>query len=428
MEAYADVVVVAGREEILRRLRARDVSFDPGRYAALALGHAWDALTAPSIAVVNAWSDQQPRVVVAYSTSRRVDIINFNFFDWDGEKIFNGGAERYVYDIAVLCRKLGLEPRLLQNARRPFTRDFHGVPVVGLKLTDRFDLASMSEAYEPHLAEAGLVVASPLDLAARLGPGRRIVGINHGIHWDHASNTLGQYSFERYRVIFDALQVTDVCVCVDTNFINWVRVHDWHLAQTLEYVPNYVDLATFKPTPKDFGAERIVVLYPRRLYRARGFEDTLQACEALFRRGLPIEVRLCGGADSRESALARGFVARHAPRARWDELGIHEMHRAYESSHIVLVPTNYSEGTSLSCIEAMATRNGIVATTVGGLPNLILDGFNGLLIKPGAHDLAPAIERLVEDRVAGPSCGQCRRRRAIVVPRTLGGPLDEYSA
>src|SRR5439155_5787401 len=117
----------------------------------------------------------------------------------DGEKFFNGGAERYVHDIAVLCRKLGLEPRLLQNARRPFVRDFHGVPVVGLKLTDRFDLASMSEAYDPHLSEAGLVIASPLDLAARLGPGRRIVGINHGIHWDHASNTLGQYSFERYR-------------------------------------------------------------------------------------------------------------------------------------------------------------------------------------------------------------------------------------
>jgi glycosyltransferase involved in cell wall biosynthesis len=75
-----------------------------------------------------------------------------------------------------------------------------------------------------------------------------------------------------------------------------------------------------------------------------------------------------------------------------------DMHKAYVDSHIVLVPTMYSEGTSLSCIEALATNNAVIATNVGGLPNLIVDGYNGKLIRADYIELAAAIEELAGDR------------------------------
>ena len=37
----------------------------------------------------------------------RVDIININFYDWDGKTVYKGGAERYVYDLACLLKRLG---------------------------------------------------------------------------------------------------------------------------------------------------------------------------------------------------------------------------------------------------------------------------------------------------------------------------------
>ena len=395
----AGTIGVASVDEILGRVTNREMPpIDDAAYSHFVREHRWPDLLAPVTSAAAAWSERNALPAVEMPVSRRVDIINFNFFDWDGEKVFNGGAERYVHDVALLCRKLGLEPRLLQNARRAFERDYGGIPVVGIPLAERFELDRMSKAYQAHVDDAGLVIASPVDLASRLRIHAPLLGINHGIHWDNAANTLALYSFERYRSLFDALQAIDGCVCVDTNFINWVRCHDWHLAQNLEYVPNYADLDLFRPLAKDFTAERLTVLYPRRLYRARGFQDTLHAAESLFRRGVPIQLRLCGGADASDAALARDFVTRHAAVATLDELDIRDMHKAYESSHIVLIPTNYSEGTSLSCIEAMATRNGIVATNVGGLPNLVIDGYNGLLISPGGDELAAAIERLVDDR------------------------------
>lgn len=337
-----------------------------------------------------------PRVEVA--PTRRTDIVTFSFFDGDGDKVFNGGAERYVHDLALLCRRLGLAPRILQSARTPFERSFEGVPVLGIPLGTSPDLGRMSSAYQLHVADASLVIASPVELAARLVIDAPIVGINHGVHWDYDTGERNDHALERHRTLFDALAVVSRCVCVDTNFINWVRCYDWKLAQDLDYVPNYVDLDLFTPKSKDFDAETLTVLYPRRLYRARGFETTLEAAQALFDRNVPIRLALCGAASAHEASLAQAFITRHAGRVTWEELDIKDMHAAYDTSHIVLIPTNYSEGTSLSCIEAMATRNGVIATNVGGLPNLVIDGHNGVLVAPRAEDLAAAIERLAGDR------------------------------
>lgn len=56
------------------------------------------------------------------------------------------------------------------------------------------------------------------------------------------------------------------------------------------------------------------------------------------------------------------------------------------------------EGFPISLIEAMATRLPCVATTVGGIPEILVDGENGLLVPPGRPDLLRnAIERLVAD-------------------------------
>lgn len=72
------------------------------------------------------------------------------------------------------------------------------------------------------------------------------------------------------------------------------------------------------------------------------------------------------------------------------------MPEVYRRADIVLVPTCYSEGTSLSCLEAMASGCAVIATNVGGLPELIINRFNGLLIAPEAEALAEALTQLIE--------------------------------
>jgi glycosyltransferase involved in cell wall biosynthesis len=327
----------------------------------------------------------------------RVDILNINFFDWDGVRAFNGGAERYVLDLARMLCALGARPRLLQNARVAFEREMQGFEVVGIRASPDFDLGAMSAGFAAATRDAALVIASPLELASRLGGGPPVIGINHGIWWDLPGYRATHPQLSDRESLFAALRAVAACVAVDTNFVNWLRA-EGQAVDRVVYVPNYVDHSHFRAVAKDFAAPRLSVLFPRRLCAERGFHETMRAFEMLWAEDVPCDLHLCGGGARAEEELARAFVAKHPGHARWSEAAPSDMPDVYAASHVVLIPTLFSEGTSLACLEAMATNNGVVATHVGGLANLILDEVNGLLVRPGADALATAVRRLVRDR------------------------------
>jgi glycosyltransferase involved in cell wall biosynthesis len=64
----------------------------------------------------------------------------------------------------------------------------------------------------------------------------------------------------------------------------------------------------------------------------------------------------------------------------------------------VAVPSR-SEAFGLINLEAMASGKAIIASNVGGIPELVRDGYNGLLFKTGDHlDLAEKMLSLIEDK------------------------------
>ena len=74
-----------------------------------------------------------------------------------------------------------------------------------------------------------------------------------------------------------------------------------------------------------------------------------------------------------------------------ETLGFHGGH------HIAVVPSIGSEGTSLSVAEAMAAGCSVVATAVGGITNMVIHGYNGLLVMPDADSLYEALAGLIVD-------------------------------
>ena len=92
-----------------------------------------------------------------------------------------------------------------------------------------------------------------------------------------------------------------------------------------------------------------------------------------------------------------------------------EMVEVYQNTDISVIPTLFSEGTSLSCLEAMACGNAVIATNVGGLPNLILNNFNGKLINPESKSLFNALIELIDDK----SLRQVLSQNAVSVSKTF---------
>jgi glycosyltransferase involved in cell wall biosynthesis len=86
-----------------------------------------------------------------------------------------------------------------------------------------------------------------------------------------------------------------------------------------------------------------------------------------------------------------------------------------------------SEGTPTVLIEAMSIGLPVIATRVGGVPELVEDGVTGLLVEPGdVTGMARAIRALASDEAARRSMGQRGRERAAAF--TPARTLETYAA
>jgi glycosyltransferase involved in cell wall biosynthesis len=160
-------------------------------------------------------------------------------------------------------------------------------------------------------------------------------------------------------------------------------------ARDVRLVPNGVEL------PPEIGdeAEPPEILFAGRLSREKGILELVEAA-----RGLPLVV--AGDGPLRAQVPdALGWVPRD------------ELEQLYERAAVVACPSR-REGFGLACAEAMAHGRPVVASAVGGLRDLVVDGETGLLVPPGnAAALRDALERLLADAPLRRRLGRAARER-----------------
>jgi glycosyltransferase involved in cell wall biosynthesis len=97
-------------------------------------------------------------------------------------------------------------------------------------------------------------------------------------------------------------------------------------------------------------------------------------------------------------------------------LGYQEDVAPFYAAFDALVLPSSNEGTPVSVIEAMAAGRPVVATRVGGVPDVVRDGEDGFLVETGETDaLAERLERLARDPALRDRMGVHGRER--VLPR-----------
>ena len=85
----------------------------------------------------------------------------------------------------------------------------------------------------------------------------------------------------------------------------------------------------------------------------------------------------------------------------------------FERAEVVVVPS-LGEGFGMVALEAMERGRPVIASAVGGLPEIVDDGVTGLLVPPGDADaLGAAIRELAGDRARAAAMGAVGRARAL---------------
>jgi glycosyltransferase involved in cell wall biosynthesis len=96
----------------------------------------------------------------------------------------------------------------------------------------------------------------------------------------------------------------------------------------------------------------------------------------------------------------------------------------------LFVMSSVTEGLGTSLLDAMACSKAIVATRTGGIPEVVEEDVDGLLVRPRDHrELAAAIVRLLNDeaaRRAMAAAGFERVRARFTVERMVSETADAY--
>ncbi|WP_411735532.1 glycosyltransferase [Paenibacillus sp. M2] len=161
----------------------------------------------------------------------------------------------------------------------------------------------------------------------------------------------------------------------------------------------------------------IRIIYPRRISMERGIIPMMLAADKLLGAFPDLEVEFAGELVE-GSTVGRVFrywhrTHPHAGRINQRTYDFRDIREAYHQADIAVIPTIFSEGTSYACLEAMSCGLPVIASNVGGLNDLIQDGFNGLLVPPGEQELTAALVRLVQDRAERERLGIYARETAL---------------
>jgi glycosyltransferase involved in cell wall biosynthesis len=146
------------------------------------------------------------------------------------------------------------------------------------------------------------------------------------------------------------------------------------------------------------------------LHPAKAF-DVLIAATAALRSRFP-ELRVVVAGEGGDRGRLERAIEEHGVEGSFALLGRREDVPDLLAALDVAVSSSAREGSPLSVMEYMAAGLPVVATRVGGIPDLIDDGVHGLLVPPDdPEQLASAIERVLADEPLRLSLGEQARER-----------------
>jgi len=179
-------------------------------------------------------------------------------------------------------------------------------------------------------------------------------------------------------------------------------------------VPLGVDPTKFEPRAARSAPATFEILCVGRLTPAKGQHLLVDAVDALARQGRKVRVRLVGSGPDEASLRAQAARMAH-PECVVFEGAINQdrIREFYQAADIFCLPS-FAEGIPVVLMEAMAMEVPCVTTWITGIPELIRNDVDGVLVAPSDLDgLTVALARLMDDEELRLKIGVHGRKRVV---------------
>lgn len=330
-----------------------------------------------------------------------------------------GGSEMLALDLCARLDRRAFDPLLLLaypgEGPIPQLAAARGVPVYGLCRTRaRRLLWPLLVARALRRLSVDVVHAHHVPLFGVVARGAQFARVPV-IATEHARHTISRRP-SLQRLARRAVEEADGFTVVSHDLARWFVGELGVTPERVEVVHNGVDLARFAPGGDPAPLRRLagadartpVVLSVGRLVEAKHQELLIDAVAALA--DLDARLVLVGDGERREALERHARASGAAGRVVF--AGTRPDVPALFAGADAFALSSRREGLPVVLLEALASAVPVVATRVGGIPELVEDGVTGLLVPPeDATALAQALRALLADPAHARALGSAGRER-----------------
>ena len=220
--------------------------------------------------------------------------------------------------------------------------------------------------------------------------GYKILGHSHSGHFK------GQVSKEGKTKIRRQLRKINTHVVL-TRY--WQDFFADTLGLNAHVVNNIINHADSPQPISDDLNKPLILYYLGRLTEMKGVSDLLDAIKIVIQSNVTVRLIIGGDGDQRSFIEKKirdlgleNIVDYRGP------LNFDECRKVINESDVMVLPS-YAEGLPISILEAFEFSRPVITTGVGGIPDLVKDGFNGLIVNPGdIEDISKAIKFYEKNR------------------------------
>jgi glycosyltransferase involved in cell wall biosynthesis len=342
----------------------------------------------------------------------KIHIINTFYPPW------RGGAETYTKSLAENLAKLGHDVKVTV-ANQPLASGEYlqnGVSVTRLKSAGMFYGVPITPCMLNRLlsVEADVIhVNFPNPYNAALGAlASRIKGLPAVLTWHNDLPPVTRIAGALVR-IHDDLAITfylneyDAIVTTSNFYAEGSKILKRFKDKT-RLIPNGVDCEKFNPTVPgedlnkrlNLGCSKVALFVGAltKWHRYKGLDDLLRAFKLLNRDDFRLLVVGGGDLKPKYETLA-GDLGLQGKVLFVGEVPDNLLPNYYAASDVLILPSkDRSEGFGLTILEANASGIPAIASNTGGIPGILVDGRNGMLVPPNDPlSLAEAIRMIAED-------------------------------
>lgn len=222
------------------------------------------------------------------------------------------------------------------------------------------------------------------------------------------------YFYEKFVLKF-IINKVDYLICT-SDFVRNNFLKDFK-SKSITITPS-VDIKTFKPQ-KEINQKLHSVLFVGRIDKSskwKGLNYLMDAFLLIIKNIPTARLSIVGGGDG----LAE--LIEYAKKLKiylnvdfYGSLSGKELIKKYQESSLLVLPsTTNAEAFGMVLIEAMACKKPVIGTKIGGIPSVIDNNINGLLVEPkNSKQLAKAIIKIIEDPKLAKKMGENGYKKVI---------------